>query len=124
MRSLLGRGLRGEGGGRGGRRPERGSAECRRPVCSYPYRNISRSEVRRIDFRIYRERTQQTAFQALNGGCVGFCLVWARRGNKGGNFVGEGPLAAQISLWVVQNTFSLLCFLFFPPFGCAPARNA
>src|SRR5260370_14618693 len=114
MRSLLGRGLRGEGGGRGGRRPERGSAECRRPVCSYPYRNISRSEVRRIDFRIYRERTQQTAFQALNGGCLGFWLGWPRKENKGGNFWREGILWHQFSRGVVQNTSSLTRFFFFP----------
>src|SRR5260370_25404452 len=103
MRSLLAPGLRGEGGGRGGRRPERGSAECRRPVCSYPYRNISRSEVRRIDFRIYRERTQQTAFQALNGGC-GVCgLEWPRRASKGANVLRKVLLSHQFSLWVLQK---------------------
>src|SRR5260370_10136114 len=111
MRSLLGRGLRGEGGGRGGRRPERGSAECRRPVCSYPYRNISRSEVRRIDFRIYRERTQQTAFQALNGGCLVCGLEWPRRANKDANLVRQEHLEQHFPLMFLQNISSLLRIL-------------
>src|SRR5260370_41215202 len=113
MRSLLGRGLRGEGGGRGGRRPERGSAECRRPVCSYPYRNISRSEVRQIDFRIYRERTQQTAFQALNGGVLVDMYGLARKGSKSADVRGEARLAHTFPRWKRQthSPQRSLCFL-------------